>query len=130
MSTMTLERLTEFAESWNTHDADTVVSYFAQDGEFHGPIGPDHLGDRNVGAEAIRAAVATFFEHAPEGRFVNLRVHLHGDSGVFEWDFENVDADGRTTSVAGCDLLTFRGDRILTKSVYLKQHAAVPALPA
>lgn len=126
---MTIERLTEFAESWNTHDPDKVASYFAENGEFHGPIGPDHLGHSNVGREAVRQAAATFFAAAPHGRFTNLRVRLYGDRGVFEWDFENVDEAGNTSSVAGCDLLTFEGDEVAFKSVYLKRQAGQPLVP-
>lgn len=125
---MTLERLTEFAESWNTHDPDVVVAYFAEDGVFHAPIGPDHLGDTNVGRAAIREAVAGFFD-ATHGRFKNLNVRLYGDFGTFDWDFEYVDESGHTRVVAGCDLLTFRGDAILSKSVYLKRLADHPTAP-
>jgi uncharacterized protein (TIGR02246 family) len=122
---MTVALATEFAEAWNTHDPDKVVSYFSEDGAFHSPIGPEHLGASHHGKKAIREAVAAFFARSPNGQFKNLRVHVFGDFGVFEWDFEEVDANGRKTSVAGCDILKFKGDKIHSKSVFRKQP--VPA---
>lgn len=117
---MTVALATEFAMAWNERDPDKVARYFAEDGAFHSPVGTGHLGTSHVGRKAIREAVAAFFANSPTGRFKNLQVHVSGDFGAFEWDFEQVGADGKTTSVAGCDLLRFRGDKVLSKSVYRK----------
>lgn len=118
---MTVERATEFAESWNTHDADKVLAYFAEGATFHGPTGRDHLGDTNVGKAAIHEAVTTFFKDSPKGQFKNLKVRVYGDAGIFEWDFEDTDQVGNKSVVAGCDLLQFKGDMIFDKSVFLKR---------
>jgi len=120
--TMTSALATEFAQAWNTHDPDKVVSYFAEDGSFHSPIGPEHLGRSHVGKAAIREAVAAFFERSPTGRFENLRVFVSGNFGVFEWDFVETDPNGPESRVAGCDILHFRGDKVLSKSVFRKQQ--------
>jgi ketosteroid isomerase-like protein len=117
---MTVERATEFGEAWNSGDADLVASWFAEDGEYHASVGPERLGATYRGREEVRRGVQAFFDRFPGGRFENLRVHVHGDRGTFEWDFVTTAADGTTTSVAGCDLLGFRGGEVVSKNAFRK----------
>jgi ketosteroid isomerase-like protein len=118
--TMTLERATEFGNAWNSGDADLVASFFADDGVYHASVGPDHLGKSYVGNEEIRRGIKAFFERFPDGRFENLKVVVAGDLGSFEWDFVATDASGKSVTTAGCDLLTFRGDKVISKNAFRK----------
>jgi ketosteroid isomerase-like protein len=119
-TTMSHGRATEFGTAWNSHDAELVASYFAEDGEYHASVGPERLGVSYRGRDEVRRGVQAFFDRFPGGRFENLRVHVHGDRGTFEWDFVTTAPDGTTSSVAGCDLLEFRGDEVLTKNAFRK----------
>lgn len=120
---MTLERATEFGAAWNSRDADLIASYFTEDGSYHASVGPEHLGMTFIGLHEIRRGVRIFFERFPDGRFENLKVHVFGDHGSFEWDFVSTDANGRRVSVAGCDLLEFRGDKVVKKNAFRKVRA-------
>jgi ketosteroid isomerase-like protein len=117
---MTLERATEFGGAWNSHDPDLVASFFADDGVYHASVGPDRLGKTYVGKEAVRASVKAFFDRFPDGKFENLKVVVAGDLGTFEWDFVATDASGARVSTAGCDLLNFRGDKVVLKNAFRK----------
>lgn len=119
---MTLELATEFGGSWNSGDADLVASYFAPDGEYHASVGPEHLGITYRGRDQVREGVQAFWDRFPGGRFENLRVQVCGDWGTFEWDFVWTDAGGSVTSVAGCDLLEFRGDKCTKKNAFRKNR--------
>jgi ketosteroid isomerase-like protein len=119
---MTRERAAEFGAAWNSHDADLVTSFFADDGAYHASVGPDALGKSYVGKEAIRRGVRAFFERFPDGKFENLKVVVAGDIGTFEWDFVATDASGQTARTAGCDLLEFAGDKVLKKNAFRKQR--------
>lgn len=119
---MTVERATAFGEAWNSGDADLVASFFTEDGEYHASVGPERLGATYRGREEVRRGVQAFFDRFPGGRFENLRVHVHGDRGTFEWDFVTTAADGTTTSVTGCDLLAFRGGEVVSKNAFRKVH--------
>ena len=46
---MTLERATESAGAWNSHDPDLVASFFTDDGVYHASVGPDRLGKTYAG---------------------------------------------------------------------------------
>ena len=120
MSSMSLERATEFGSAWNSRDPDLVAGFFAEDGVYHASVGPDHLGKTYVGRDAVRSGVKAFFERFPNGRFENLRVVVLGDRGSFEWDFVTTDASGRATRTAGCDLLEFRGNMVTKKNAFRK----------
>ena len=117
---MTVERATEFGAAWNSHDPDLVASYFADDGAYHASVGTERLGLTFVGKEEIRRGVKVFFDRFPDGRFENLKVNVVGDFGTFEWDFVATDASGVSVSVAGCDLLEFRGDKVTSKNAFRK----------
>ena len=120
VKTMTLERATEFGSAWNSGDADLVASFFADDAVYHASVGPDHLGKTYRGKEEIRNGVKAFFERFPDGRFENLKVVVAGDIGTFEWDFVATDASGKSVTTAGCDLLAFRGDKVVLKNAFRK----------
>ena len=117
---MTTERAVEFGAAWNTHDVDLVVSFFAEDAEYHASIGTEHLGASFHGTAEIRRGVQIFFDRFPDGRFEDLRVFVAGDVGTFEWDFVATDAAGNPTRTAGCDLLEFSGDRVTKKNAFRK----------
>jgi uncharacterized protein (TIGR02246 family) len=117
---MTRERAAEFGAAWNSHDADLVASFFADDGAYHASVGPDHLGRSYIGREEIRRGVRAFFDRFPNGKFENLKVAVAGDIGTFEWDFVASDASGKLVRTAGCDLLQFIGDKVATKNAFRK----------
>jgi ketosteroid isomerase-like protein len=119
---MTRERAAEFGAAWNSHNADLVASYFADDGAYHASVGPDALGKSYVGKDNIRRGVQAFFDRFPDGKFENLKVTVAGDIGTFEWDFVAADASGRPVRTAGCDLLEFVGDKVATKNAFRKQR--------
>jgi ketosteroid isomerase-like protein len=126
--TMTLERATEFGNAWNSGDADLVASFFADDGVYHASVGPDRLGMSYFGKEEIRKGVKAFFERFPDGRFENLKVVVAGDLGSFEWDFVATDASGKSVTTAGCDLLTFRGDKVISKNAFSQGQGLIGSL--
>lgn len=117
---MTRERAAEFGAAWNSHDADLVASYFADDGVYHASVGPDALGKTYVGKAEVRRGVQAFFDRYPDGKFENLKVNVAGDFGTFEWDFVATDASGKVVRTAGCDLLEFVGDRVSKKNAFRK----------
>jgi uncharacterized protein (TIGR02246 family) len=120
---MTLERATAFGAAWNSNDPDLVASFFAEDGVYHASVGPDRLGKTYSGREEIQRGVRAFFERFPGGKFENLKVVVAGDVGSFEWDFATIDASGKTSVTAGCDLLAFRGDQVVVKNAFRKLSA-------
>jgi uncharacterized protein (TIGR02246 family) len=117
---MTLERAAEFGAAWNSHDADLVASYFADDGVYHASVGPEALGKTYAGRAEVRRGVQAFFDRYPDGRFENLKVNVVGDIGTFEWDFIATDPSGKSVRTAGCDLLEFVGDKVAKKNAFRK----------
>lgn len=117
---MTRARASEFGAAWNSHDADLVASFFADDGVYYASVGPDLLGKAYVGRAEVRRGVQAFFDRFPDGKFENLKVQVAGDIGTFEWDFVTTDPSGQTVRTAGCDLLEFVGDKVAKKNAFRK----------
>jgi ketosteroid isomerase-like protein len=119
---MSRERAEEFGAAWNSGDADSVASFFAEDGVYHASVGPDALGKSYIGKDNVRRGVQAFFDRFPVGKFENLKVVVAGDIGTFEWDFVTTDSSGQKVRTAGCDLLRFIGDKVAIKNAFRKQR--------
>ena len=116
--TMTSERLDAFMDAWNAHDVEGIVSFFADDCEFHASVGPELMGASYAGRDEIRKGVTAFFERFPDGKFEDASAWVAGDRGASEWTFVSGGA-----AVRGCDLFEFEGDRIRVKNAFRKIKA-------
>jgi steroid delta-isomerase-like uncharacterized protein len=120
-----IELLDRFAEAWNRHDLDALMSMMTDDCVFAASAGPDVDGQRSEGRQAVRAAYAAVFEACPDAHWANPRHFIAGDRGVSEWTFTGTQKDGRRVEVNGCDLFTFREGRIAVKNSYRKNRPPI-----
>jgi steroid delta-isomerase-like uncharacterized protein len=117
-----LTLLDRFADAWNRHDLDALMSMMTDDCVFDASAGPQVHGQRNEGRPAVRAAYAAVFEAFHDAHWANPRHFVAGDRGVSEWTFAGTHEDGRRVEVTGCDLFTFRDGRIAVKNSYRKNR--------
>ena len=116
--------LDRFAEAWNRHDLDALMSMMTDDCVFEASAGAQVDGQRSQGKLAVRAAYAAVFEAFPDAHWANPRHFIAGNRGVSEWTFTGTQEDGARVEVTGCDLFTFRDDRIAIKNSFRKKRAA------
>jgi taurine dehydrogenase small subunit len=122
---MTTKDLDAFFEAgWNAHDVDRLMTFMADDCVFESVAGPDACGTRHVGRERVREAFARVFAAFPDARFGAAQHFVSGDRGLSEWLFTGTAGDGRKVEVHGCDVFTFRGDKIALKSSFFKNRTA------
>ena len=114
--------LQAFAEAWNRHDIDALMSFMTEDCVFEASAGPDVCGTQYVGRELVRAGFAEVWATFPDAQWSNARHFVSEDRGVSEWTFTGTRADGTRVEVQGCDLFTFRDDRISLKNSYRKSR--------
>jgi len=114
--------LAAFADAWNRHDVDLLMSMMTDDGVFEASGGNEVNGERHEGKEAVRAAFAAVFAQYPDARWGNARHFVTGDRGVSEWTFTGTMRDGRRVEVTGCDLFTFRDGKIAVKNSFRKNR--------
>jgi ketosteroid isomerase-like protein len=62
---VTTDTLQAFADAWNRHDVNAIMSFMTDDCVFESSAGPDVCGSRYVGREAVAAG---FAEADPEVR--------------------------------------------------------------
>jgi len=111
-----------FADAWNRHDLDALMSMMTDDCVFEASAGPRVDGQRSEGKQAVRAAYAAVFEAFPDAHWGNARHFIVGDRGVSEWTFTGTQKDGKRVEVNGCDLFTFRDGKIALKNSYRKNR--------
>ena len=125
MPEVTTDVLQAFADAFNRHDLDAILSFMTDDCVFDASAGPDVWGARHVGREDVRAAFAEVWAMFPDAHWGGARHFVQGDRGVSEWTFTGTRADGSRVEVHGCDLFTFRDGRIAVKNSYRKNRPAI-----
>ena len=120
---VTTEVLEAFADAWNRHDVDALMSFMSDDCVFESSAGPEVCGTRYSGREAVRAGYAEVWAAFPDAHWGSARHFVDGDRGVSEWTFTGTRADGSRVEVHGCDLFTFRDGKIALKNSYRKNRS-------
>ena len=124
---MTAEVLEAFAEAWNRHDIDALMSFMTEDCVFEASAGPDSCGSRSRGRDAVRSAFAEVWATFPDAHWGGATHFVAGDRGVSEWIFTGTRHDGTRVEVHGCDLFTFRDAKIAVKNSYRKNRPPLAA---
>jgi len=120
---VTANDLQAFADAWNRHDIEALMSFMAGDCVFEASSGHDAWGTRYVGRDAVREGFASVWQVFPDARWENARHFVHGDRGVSEWTFTGTRSDGVRVEVRGGDLFTFRDGKIVLKNSYRKNRS-------
>jgi ketosteroid isomerase-like protein len=123
---ITTSLLQGFADAFNAHDVNAILSFMTNDCIFEASAGPDADGEKFVGKEAIKKAFEDLFKTYPDAHWGDARHFISGDRGVSEWLFTGTKADGSKVEVTGCDLFTFRNGKIAIKNSYRKNRPAIP----
>lgn len=119
---VTTETLQAFADAFNRHDVDALMSFMTDDCVFEASAGPEACGTRYSGRGAVRASFAEVWSTFPDAHWGNARHFVRGDRGVSEWTFTGTGADGTRVEVNGCDLFVFRDGKIAVKNSYRKNR--------
>jgi steroid delta-isomerase-like uncharacterized protein len=122
---VTVDLLQAFADAWNRHDVNALMSFMTDDCVFESSAGTLVCGTRYAGKEAVRAGFAEVWSIFPDAHWGNARHFVHGDRGVSEWTFTGTRVDGTRVEVHGCDLFTLREGKILLKNSYRKHRPPV-----
>ena len=122
---ITAEVLDAFADAWNRHDVDALMSFMTDDCVFESSAGPDICGTRYAGREAVRAGFTEVWTTFPDAHWGSARHFIQGERGVSEWIFTGTRADGTRVEVHGCDLFTFRNGKIALKNAYRKNRPPI-----
>jgi steroid delta-isomerase-like uncharacterized protein len=117
--------LERFADAWNRHDLDALISMMTEDCVFEASSGPQVDGQRTEGKQAVRAAYAAVFETFPDAQWANPRHFIADNRGVSEWTFIGTTGDAKRVEVTGCDLFTFRDGKIAIKNSFRKNRQVI-----
>ncbi|MGZ8210089.1 MAG: nuclear transport factor 2 family protein [Burkholderiales bacterium] len=114
--------LQAFADAWNRHDIDALMTFMTEGCIFEASAGDDVCGTRFAGWDAVRDGFAQVWATFPDAQWRNARHFVSGNRGVSEWTFTGTRTDGSRIEVDGCDLFTFRDGKIALKNSYRKNR--------
>lgn len=115
-----LDVLGRMLDAFNRHDLDAIMSLFAEDCVFEAPRGPAPWGRRYEGRQEVAEGLGARFTGIPDVSYEGHADFVSGERGASEWTLRGTTVDGERLEVRGCDLWTFRGDRIVRKDSYWK----------
>ena len=118
--TVTVAVLEELLAAFNRHDLDAIMEYFSDDCSFDFPKGPEPWGQRFIGKDQVREALAGRFKGIPDVHYGDDRHWVAGDRGVSEWTLTGTTTSGVGLKVRGCDLWEFRNGKVVRKDSYWK----------
>lgn len=125
--TMTVALLQAFADAWNRHDIEALMTFMTNDCVFEASAGPQVCGASWIGKDAVKIGFLEVWATFSDARWISPRHFVCGDRGVSEWTFSGTRQDGTRVEVNGCDVFTFRGDKIALKNSYRKNRPPLPA---
>ena len=114
--------LQSFADAFNAHDLDAIMSLMTGDCVFEASAGPDADGEKFTGQDDVRKAFENVFTTFPDAHWGNAKHFISGNRGFSEWIFTGTKSDGTRVEVTGCDIFTFRDGKIAVKNSYRKNR--------
>ena len=119
--------LKAFADAWNRHDLDALMSFMHEDCQFHAVAGPDLLGRSFVGRQQVREGFQLAWQTFPDAAWLDGDHFVCGDRGVSESTLKGTKADGTRIEARMVDVFTFRDGKIAVKNAYRKDRPPQPA---
>ena len=116
----TPELMKDINAAFNSRDVDRILSFFADDCTFLMARGPEAVGRRVHGKDAVRRVLADRFKVIPDMRWDHKEYVFAGNRAVSVWTVRGKGADGEDLNYQGCDIYTFRGGKICAKDTYWK----------
>ncbi|PUE63255.1 hypothetical protein B9Z45_00845 [Limnohabitans sp. 2KL-17] len=117
-----LDLLDRFAQAWNAHNVDALLSMVTQDCVYDASTGSELHGTRYQGHDQLRRAFAGVWEAIPDARWEQARHVAYGaERGFTEWVFRGTRlADGVQVDSWGIDVFEFRDGLIAYKNTFRK----------
>ena len=117
MNTSDLER---YANAWNEHDIDNIMSMMTDDCVFLTGGGKEHYGTRVEGFDNVKQRFIEVWTDIPDVHFKNGQHFVDGNRGCSHWTFCGTRSNGDAIEIDGCDLFTFVNNKIKIKDSYIK----------
>lgn len=122
---VSVKLLQDFADAWNRHDLDALMSFMADGCVFHAVAGPDLFGRSFVGLDAVRDGFRLAWMTFPDAAWVDGEHFVCGERGVSESTFLGTKADGSRVEARMVDVFTFRDGKIAVKNAYRKDRPPI-----
>jgi ketosteroid isomerase-like protein len=110
----------EINAAFNSRDVERIMSFFTEDCTFLMARGPEAVGRRVRGKDAVRRVLADRFKVIADMRWDHVDLFLAGNRAVSVWMVTGKGSDGEQLNYRGCDIYEFRGTKILNKDTYWK----------
>ncbi|MDA0707398.1 MAG: nuclear transport factor 2 family protein [Proteobacteria bacterium] len=120
---VTVRQLQAFADAWNRHDIEDLMSFMTDDCVFEVWTGSLACGTRYSGAAEVRQGFVKAWLNFPDAHWGDAQHFVSGERGLSEWTFTGTRAtDSTQVEVRGCDVFTFHNGKIAVKNSFRKHR--------
>lgn len=116
------EALVSLFKAFNEHDGPGVMSHMTSDVVFFAAGGTEICGRKIAGSSNVQVAFDAVWREMPDVSWECTRHQVFGNHAISEWVFRATTKAGQKIEVLGCDLFTFRGEKISEKSAFRKDR--------
>lgn len=118
--------LKRMGKAFNSHDIDTLMEFFAEDGVFVLARGTEPWGRRLKGRAEIRQLLTERFKNVTDMKWEEVDVWFCGNRAVTEFIVTGTSKSGQKVNYHGCDLFLFNDQgKIVIKDTYWKSNEPV-----
>lgn len=126
-NSVSAQALADFAQAWNDHDLEALMSFMHEDCVFHAVAGPDLMGRTFKGTAQVREGFMAAWQNFPDAAWLDADHFVVGERGVSESTFAGTKADGSRIEARMVDVFTFKDGKILVKNAFRKDRPAIAA---
>ena len=126
-NSVSAQALADFAQAWNDHDLEALMSFMHEDCVFHAVAGPDLMGHTFKGTAQVREGFMAAWQNFPDAAWLDADHFVVGERGVSESTFAGTKADGSRIEARMVDVFTFKDGKILVKNAFRKDRPAIAA---
>ncbi|UFS56636.1 nuclear transport factor 2 family protein [Comamonadaceae bacterium M7527] len=119
------QALADFAQAWNDHNLEALMSFMHEDCVFHAVAGPDLMGRTFKGTAEVREGFKAAWQNFPDAAWLDAVHFVVGERGVSESTFAGTKADGSRIEARMVDVFTFKDGKILVKNAFRKDRPAI-----
>ena len=127
LSEQRLQLLKQFAQAWNQHDIDALMSMMSPACSFASSAGDQIQGQLAEGSAAVRVAYEKIWHTFHDAQWLDDEHFVFGDKGLSQWRFVGTLANGDKVETNGCDVFEFDGNKIKHKDSYRKNRPPIKA---
>lgn len=126
MENKKLALLKAYAQAWNDHDIEAIMSMMSDDCIFYTIAGSSVMGTEHRGRDKVQSAFESAWINFPDAAWLDGQFYMLDENLAMSTSrFEGTDLNGDRHEAQMVDMFVFEGDKIKVKNAFRKNRPAI-----